>query len=116
MTEAVDWASFDTSGFVKFAEIGDKAEGVITAVRVGTDFNELPCPVLDIETADGPRTISCGQAALKGTIRELGAKGEVRVGRHISVTYTGDVPAAKGKKKVFDIKITDGADDSKPPY
>jgi len=114
MSEALDWDSFDTSGFVKFATVGDKAVGTITGLRTGEDFNGNPCPVIDIDTADGPRTISCGQAALKATIRELGQKGEVKVGRTISVTYTGDVKATKGMKKVFDISLSDG--DDKPPF
>ena len=117
--EAIDWGSFGSGQFVKFASVGDKAEGVITRISVGEDFNGNPCPVIDIDTANGPQTISCGQAALKAKVRDLGAKGEVKVGRNISVTYTGDVKAEKGMKKEFSIVLTDGtakAQDDAPPF
>jgi hypothetical protein len=117
MSEALDWDQFDSSGFVKFAKIGDKAEGTITAVRVGEDFNGNPCPVIDITTPDGDDvSISCGQAALKATVRELGAAGEVKVGRHISVAFTGEVKATKGMKKVFEVKLSGDAASEAPPF
>lgn len=115
MTEVIDWGQFGSGQFVKFATIGDSITGTITGLRVGQDFNGAPCPVIDVDTANGPQTISCGQAALKATVRDLGAKGEVRIGRTITVTYTGDIKAEKGMKKVFDVKLTDSAAASDTP-
>ena len=116
MSEALDWSSFGSGQFVKFATIGDKAEGVITGLRTGDDFNGNPCPVIDIDGANGPQTISCGQAALKATVRDLGQKGEVKVGRKITVIYTGDTKAEKGMKKVFSVELTDVAGSDAPPF
>lgn len=116
MSEALDWSSFGSGQFVKFATIGDSVTGVITGLRTGDDFNGNPCPVIDVDTATGPQTISCGQAALKATVRELGQKGEVRIGRTIAVTYTGDTKAEKGMKKVFTVVLSDTAGSDKPPF
>lgn len=116
MTEVIDWGQFGSGQFVKFDTVGVNAEGTITGLRVGQDFNGAPCPVIDIDGAAGPQTISCGQAALKATVRELGAKGEIKVGRKISVTYTGDVKAEKGMKKVFEVKLSGDAASEAPPF
>jgi hypothetical protein len=116
MTEVIDWGQFGSGQFVKFATVGDSVTGVITGLRVGQDFNGAPCPVIDVDTAGGPQTISCGQAALKATVRDLGAKGEVRVGRTIAVTYTGDTKAEKGMKKVFSVVLSDAPGSDKPPF
>lgn len=118
MTEVLDWSSFGPGAFVKFEQIGDKAEGVITAIRSGEDFNGRPCPVIDISTSDGEdRTISCGQANLKAQVTELGRAGKLTKGKHISVTYASTAKAEKGTKKVFEVVVSDApATDAKPPF
>lgn len=121
MSDSVNWDDFDSGAFAKFQAKGDTYTGRIVGLRAGTDFNGNPCPVIDIEQADGtPLTISCGQAALKATVRQLGKDGELTVGRVITVTMTGEVKAERGMKKTFDVQVRDAvgaaAQADKPPF
>jgi hypothetical protein len=109
----LDWGAFGSGDFVKFATIGDAVAGTITGVRAGQDFNGNPCPVLDLDTADGPRTVTCGQANLKSQIVAL----KPSVGQAISIAYVKDEKAEKGMKKVFEIKVGQpSATGDKPPF
>lgn len=109
----LDWGAFGSGDFVKFAAIGDSVAGTITGVRAGTDFNQNACPVLDLDTADGPRTVTCGQANLKSQIVAL----KPAVGSRISIAYVKDEKAEKGMKKVFEIKVAEpAAAGDKPPF
>jgi hypothetical protein len=121
MSEVLDWSSFGSGAFVKFEQVGDKAEGVITGIRAGEDFNGHPCPVIDLRTADGEdRTITCGQANLKAQVTELGKAGKLAKGKHLSVEFSSTAKAEKGTKKVFTVTVDDAAAsaaaDSKPPF
>ena len=98
---------------MKFAAIGDSVSGTITGLRAGEDFNGNPCPVIDLTTAEGEQTVTCGQANLKAQIKALGSAGEIEIGKAISITYARDEKAEKGMRKMFEIKVTDG---NKPPF
>ena len=101
MSEEIDWDQFSSGGtFVKFDVKGSTISGTVTSVRIGTDYNGNPCPVIDLETSDGPRTVTCGQANLRSQISELKPK----VGDDLTITYKGDEKAALGTKKIFVIK------------
>lgn len=110
---SINWDDMTDNTFVKFEKIGDSVSGVITAVRAGTDFNGNPCPVLDLTTEDGERTLSCGQANLKAQIVGL----KPTVGQAITVKFDHEEKAAMGMKKVFVIDLTDplGATEAKEP-
>ena len=97
----IQWDEFGASEFVKFATVGDTVAGKITNIRIGQDFNGNPCPVLDLETKTGSRTVTAGQANLKSQIVQL----RPSVGDSISITYDRDEKAEKGMKKVFAIKV-----------
>lgn len=97
----IQWDEFGASEFVKFANKGDFVSGKITNIRVGQDFNGNPCPVLDIDTGNGSRTVTAGQANLKSQIVQL----RPSVGDAITITYDRDEKAEKGMKKVFAIKV-----------
>jgi hypothetical protein len=103
MTDDINWDEMATSAFVKFETIGDTVSGTITAVRPGTDFNGNPCPVIDLVTEDGERTLSCGQANLKAQIIALKPK----AGDVLKVTFDHEEKAAMGMKKVFAIVHSD---------
>jgi hypothetical protein len=109
--EAVNWDDFSSGGdFVKFENVGDTVTGTITAIRGGTDFNGNPCPVIDLDTADGARTVTCAQANLKA---QIVAK-RPTVGSSITITYAKQTKVEKGMRKDFDIVITAG--EAKPPF
>ena len=100
------WDSFPSGDFVKFATIGDTVSGTVTGIRVGEDFNGRPCPVIDLATADGPRTVTCGQANLSAQIKAMRPK----VGTALTITYTSEAKAEKGMKKVFTITAAAGSE------
>lgn len=104
----IQWDEFGASEFVKFADKGDTVTGTITNIRVGNDFNGNPCPVLDLDTGNGSRTVTAGQANLKSQIVQL----RPSVGDTITITYDRDEKAEKGMKKVFAIKV----DTNKAPF
>lgn len=104
----IQWDEFGASEFVKFADKGDTVSGTITNIRVGNDFNGNPCPVLDLDTGNGSRTVTAGQANLKSQIVQL----RPNVGDTITITYDRDEKAEKGMKKVFAIKV----DTNKAPF
>lgn len=105
----INWDEFGgSSEFVSFKTIGDTVTGKVTGVRVGQDFNGNPCPVVDLETSNGPRTVSAGQANLKAQIVQL----RPAVGDGITITYDRDEKAEKGNKKMFAIKV----DLNTPPF
>jgi len=97
----IKWDEFGASEFVKFSAVGDTVTGKITNIRIGEDFNGNPCPVLDLETGTGSRTVTAGQANLKSQIVQL----RPNVGDGITITYDRDEKAEKGMKKVFAIRL-----------
>jgi len=102
----IDWDQFSSGGtFIKFDTKGVTVTGTITAVRVGTDYNQNECIVIDLDTKDGLRTVTCGQANLRAQITAL----RPSVGDDLTITYTGDEKAALGTKKIFTIKHDTGA-------
>lgn len=100
----INWDDMATSGFMKFEAIGDSISGTIVKVYPGTDFNGNPCPVMDLVTEDGERTLSCGQANLKAQIVALKPK----AGETIKVTFDHEEKAALGMRKVFVIEHSSG--------
>jgi hypothetical protein len=109
----LDWGAFGSGDFVKFDSIGVTVAGTVTGIRVGQDFNGHNVPVIDLDTADGPRTVTCGQANLKAQIIAL----RPSVGQAISIAYVKDEKAEKGMKKVFEIKAGQpSTTGDKPPF
>ena len=103
----IDWDQFSSGGtFIKFDTKGVTVTGTITAMRVGTNYNQDGSVIiLDLDTADGLRSVSCGQANLRAQITAL----RPSVGDDITITYTKDEKAALGTKKIFTIKHDTGA-------
>jgi len=106
MSEEIDWDQFsEGSTYIKFDVIGTTVTGTVTGSRIGLDFNQNPCQVYDLDTKDGPRVLTCGQANLRSQLAEL----KPRVGDDLTITYTGDEKAERGTKKIFLIKHDSGA-------
>jgi hypothetical protein len=108
----IDWSQFGGSEqgqFIKFANVGDSVSGEVVDVRAGTDFNGNVCPVLDIDTEDGLKTVTGSQAMLKALI----VRTRPKKGDNITIVYVKDEKAALGTKKVFDV-IVDGS--AKAPF
>lgn len=97
------------------------------AEKGGTDFNDEPCPSLEIELTEpaasfdknGNRTdyqpgelvsLNCGQVSLKKAVRAAA----VDPGDLIKLTLTALEPGNKGTVKVFGVKVARGAGRAMP--
>ena len=115
MSNDIDWSVFEGSGsglFAKWQTVGDNITGTITRVYTREDMNGQPRPALDIDTEQGPRTVTCSQANLLPQI--VAAK--PRTGDHISITFTGEEKANLGSRKVFKIELKRAKASSKAPF
>lgn len=86
--------------FVKFNNIGDTVIGTITAIRKQRfeDKGEVTyAPQIDLDTADGERTLTAGAVKL----RQLFIEQRPEVGDRIKVTHTG----VAGRVKLFTLDV-----------
>lgn len=97
------WDEFTNSGdFVKFSEVGDSVAGTITAVRRHMFEDGKVAPQIELDTADGPKTLTAGQVRLKA----LFAEKRPGVGDQIKVTLTAIEKRPGGKTmKEFDLVV-----------
>jgi hypothetical protein len=95
------WDAFSNSGeYVTFTDIGDTVSGVITSIRTHTFDDGKVVPQLELDTADGPKTLTAGQIRLKMELVEK----RPQVGERITVTMTGIEKRPGGKTmKKFDV-------------
>ena len=95
------WDAFGNSGdYVTFTDIGDTVSGTITAIRTHTFDDGKVVPQIELDTADGPKTLTAGQIRLKIELVEK----RPQVGEHITVTMTGIEKRPGGKTmKKFDV-------------
>ena len=84
---------FDSGQYISFVKAGDSVTGRITAVKRHMFDDGTVVPRLELETADGPRSLTAGQVGLK----RLLAEHRPNVGDTITVTMTGTMPRAGGK-------------------
>jgi hypothetical protein len=93
---------FDSGDYVKFDVVGDKVEGTITAIKRHQFEDGKVVPSLEIETPDGPKTLTAGQVRLKAALAEK----RPGVGDHISITLTQIEKRAGGKTlKHFEVIV-----------
>lgn len=86
--------------FVKFNEVGDTVIGTITAIRKQRfeDSDGVTyAPQLDLDTADGERTLTAGAVKL----RQLFIEQRPEVGDRIKVVHTGK----SGRVKLFSLDV-----------
>lgn len=90
-------------GFFKFDEIGDSIEGEVVVVQEGSDFKGKPCPELIIETSDGTRTVTAGQAMLKAALADK----QPQKGDRVRISYSADGEGKPGQApaKLFDVVV-----------
>jgi hypothetical protein len=89
--------------FVKFAEIGDSVIGTITAIRKQRfeDSDGVTyAPQIDLDTADGERTLTAGAVKL----RQLFIEQRPEVGDRIKVVHVGK----SGRVKLFTLDVRRG--------
>ena len=104
-----DYSKYTTTGFAKFANIGDQVTGIVKHVREGKDFNGNPCPELILETnAEGDElTVTAGQKRLQAAL----AESQPKVGDKVRITYSGDSTDAKPGRapaKMFTVEVQAG--------
>lgn len=122
-----DWEEIDVprGAYIGWgATPGQHVTGIVRDYSVdgGTDFNEKPCPQLEVELTEpaasfnkaGERTdieagetvqLSCGQVSLKRAVRAANPA----AGDEIKVKLTQLVKVPKGQVKEFGIQIKRGA-------
>jgi hypothetical protein len=106
MTAANDFWSdpemFQSGDFIKFNDVGDSVTGTITAVRKHMFEDGKVVPQIELDTADGPKTLTAGQVRLKAALAEK----RPGVGDLLTVTLTGIEKRAGGKTlKHFDVTV-----------
>ena len=96
------------SEYVKFEKVGDTVAGKITGVAIHRWDDGSACPkVMLINDATGEETsFTASQHNLKAALSEQ----RPAAGDHITVKFTGEVQAKKGKAKLFDVTVVRGSD------
>jgi len=100
------WDEFEMPGSgdfpdaFKFDTIGASIAGEVTNVRKVV-FDDKAVPELWIVTADGERSVLCGQANLLTQLIEL----RPIVGDRISIVYASQRKAKLGMAKLFDVAL-----------
>lgn len=99
---AFTWSKYK-GDFVSFKELGDSVEGTVLSLAEGQDFNGNPCPQLVIDTDEGSRTVTAGQAMLKAALAEK----EPAQGDWISIEYyaNGDGKPGRAPAKLFKVEV-----------
>jgi hypothetical protein len=88
-----DAEMFSADDFVKFEVVGSSVTGTITAIKRHRFDDGKVVPQLELDTADGPKTLTAGQFRLKQELREL----RPGVGDQITITYTKEEKLTGGK-------------------
>ena len=95
--------------FVKFNEVGDSVIGTITAIRKQRfeDSDGVTyAPQIDLDTADGERTLTAGAVKL----RQLFIDQRPEVGDRIKVVHTGK----SGRVKLFTLDVRRAGEAKEP--
>jgi hypothetical protein len=93
---------FESGDYVKFELVGDKVEGTIAAIKRHQFDDGKVVPSLELETPDGPKTLTAGQIRLKNALAEK----RPGVGDYISITLTEIEKRAGGKTlKHFEVIV-----------
>lgn len=105
------WDAFSSSGdYITFTNIGDTVTGTITSIRSHTFDDGKVVPQIELDTADGPKTLTAGQVRLKIELVEK----RPQVGEMLTVTLTG-IQKRPGGKTLKEFQVTIGAPPAKTP-
>ena len=118
-----EFSSLSSGGggtFVKWANVGDVVDGVVTKFTIdgGRDFNGVPCPEIVLDpcvpkgsdftvelTGDEPKVVTAGQANLKRQV--LANPARFAEGHRVRITYKADAKSSNDRTfKEFDVKAT----------
>ena len=93
------------SDFVKFETVGDTCTGKILNITKKVWDDGTVSPQLTLDTAEGERTLTAGQARLKAALAEQ----RPAIGDTIKVTFTSLEKRVGGKTlKHFDVAVKRG--------
>ena len=97
-----DKEMFSSGDFVSFEAVGDTVSGTITAVRKHMFDDGKVVPQIELDTAEGPKTLTAGQIRLKTALAEK----RPSVGDLLTVTLT-DIEKRQGGRtlKHFDVVV-----------
>ena len=111
MTEFWDDKEMFSSGdFVQFDQVGDTVTGTITGLRKHMFDDGKIVPQIELDTADGPKTLTAGQVRLKATLTEKRPK----VGEILTVTLT-QIEKRQGGRTLKHFDVILGAPAPKVP-
>lgn len=97
-----DREMFPSDDFVKFETVGHTVSGTITAIRKHMFEDGKIVPQIELDTADGPKTLTAGQTRLKAALVEK----RPGVGDLLTITLTAIEKRAGGKTlKHFDVTV-----------
>lgn len=107
-----DKEMFPSGEYMKFDSVGDSIHGTITAIRRHMFDDGSVAPQITLDTAEGPRTVTCGQVRLKAALAEK----RPGVGDVITITLDGIEKRAGGKTlKLFTVVVGPAAPAPTPP-
>jgi hypothetical protein len=109
------WSNPDlqrANNFITFEAPGDMCRGVVTALRTQTFIDNgvtKVSPQIDLDTDDGPRTLTAGQTRLQLLLLEH----RPQIGDVVTITMTG-VQRRPGGKTLKEFEVTVQRSDDKP--
>lgn len=106
MTQPTDFWSdpemFNSGDYVKFDAVGDTVTGTVTGVKKHMFEDGKIVPQIELDTADGPKTVTAGQVRLKAGLQEK----RPGVGDLLTITLTEIEKRAGGKElKHFSVVV-----------
>jgi hypothetical protein len=106
MTEPSFWSDpemFSSGDFVSFEQVGDTVTGTILGMRRHVFDDGKIVPQIELDTANGPKTLTAGQIRLKAELAEK----RPGVGDLLTVTLT-EIEKRAGGKTLKHFKVTVG--------
>ena len=84
---------FTSGDFIKFDQVGDTVTGTITGIRKHMFEDGKVVPQIELDTPDGPKTVTAGQVRLKAALAEK----RPGVGDQLTITLSEIEKRAGGK-------------------
>lgn len=88
-----DPSMFESGDYIRFETVGDTVTGTITAIRRHMFDDGKVVPQIELDTPDGPKTLTAGQIRLKAELAEK----RPGVGDLLTVTLSNIEKRAGGK-------------------
>jgi len=103
---------FTSGDFIKFDQVGDTVTGTITGIRKHMFEDGKVVPQIELDTADGPKTVTAGQVRLKAALAEK----RPGVGDQLTITLS-EIEKRQGGKtlKHFTVVVGPAGPAATPP-